>query len=337
MNQNHDDADPRLEPTARPGQAPLTGAEHVTQRQAELLGAAAADDLSPAERQELETMCAQNPWLAQELRQLRRTSSALGQHLGGWNEEAPSQQLRARVLAEVEAAPAQDGTAHAAMAEDGTAHATTAPAQAAGVSTPVPAPTNSTPQAAPARSDNAHSTPGSAGTRRAGTRRTRRRRTVLLAAASVAIGVAATLGVQTVLDSGPADTGSDPAPEFVAAQPSGTPGELGVQEPVSFTEPDLAGGDAESDPEVAVEGALVAHTWGTETVLEITGLPVGSSYSVVLVGEDGEEIESGSFLGSELPVECRMNGAVLREDVDRLEIRAEDGTALTAAELPDVD
>lgn len=313
MNQNHDDADPRPEPTAHPGDGSLAGADHVTERQAELLGAAAANDLSPAEQQELDALCAEDPQLAQELRQLRQTSSALSQHSRGWNEEAPSEQLRGRVLAAVHAA-----TADAAP-------------------TPTPVPTTRTAQPAPARPDVAHPAPGAEGTRRAGTRRTRSRRTMMLTAASVALGVAATLSVQAVLDSDPTDTGSDADSGLLAEQPSGAPGELGVQEPVSFTDPDLAGEDAESGAEVTVDGALVAHTWGTETVLELTGLPVGGSYSVVLVGEDGQEIESGSFLGSERPVECRMNGALLREDVDRLEIRAEDGTPLTSAELPDVD
>lgn len=306
MNQNHDDADPRLDPPANHGDGSPAGADQVTERQAELLGAAAANDLSPAEQQELDALCAQDPRLAQELRQLRQTSSALSQHSRGWNEEAPPEQLRARVLAAVNA--------------------------------PTPVPTTPTAQPAPARPNVAHPAPGTEGTRRAGTRRTRSRRTMMLAAASVALGVAATLSVQAVLDSDPTDTGSDSDAGLLAEQPSGAPGELGVQEPVSFTtDPDLAGEDAESGAEVTVDGALVAHTWGTETVLEMTGLPMGGSYSVVLVGEDGQEIESGSFLGSERPVECRMNGALLREDVDRLEIRAEDGTPLTSAELPDVD
>jgi len=103
---------------------------------------------------------------------------------------------------------------------------------------------------------------------------------------------------------------------------------LGASEPVSFSDPGVG---------VDVDGSLVAHTWGTETVLEVDGLPVGDPFTVVLVGEDGREIESGSFLGSEVPVDCRMNGAVLREDVDRLEIRDDAGVTITAAELPEVD
>ncbi|MBO0594464.1 hypothetical protein I2487_02210 [Nesterenkonia sp. E16_10] len=143
----------------------------------------------------------------------------------------------------------------------------------------------------------------------------------------MAIGVVGTLGVQTVLDSDDAAPGA-PADGLVAEEPLGPPGELGAQEPVSFSDPGAG---------VEVDGALVAHTWGTETVLEIDGLTPGEAFTVVLVGADGEEIESGSFLGSEVPVDCRMNGAVLREDVQRLEIRDDAGQAITAAALPEVD
>ena len=164
----------------------------------------------------------------------------------------------------------------------------------------------------PAPASAQHSAPSRSATPAAFRVPRRARRMALLAAACVAVGAGAALGVQATMDS----------------EPVGPPGMLGASEPVSFSDPGVG---------VDVDGSLVAHTWGTETVLEVDGLPVGDPFTVVLVGEDGREIESGSFLGSEVPVDCRMNGAVLREDVDRLEIRDDAGVTITAAELPEVD
>ena len=85
---------------------------------------------------------------------------------------------------------------------------------------------------------------------------------------------------------------------------------------------------------MAIDGSVIAHTWGTETVLEIDGLPAGDSYSVVLVGDDGVESPSGTFFGSEVTIDCRMNAAVMRDDVSTLEIRDDSGDAVAVAMLP---
>lgn len=108
--------------------------------------------------------------------------------------------------------------------------------------------------------------------------------------------------------------------------PSGPPGTLGAVEDVGF-----AGAPAG----VRVDGSLVAHSWGTETVLEIAGLEVGASYVVVLVAQDGTEFDSGTFLGSEVPIDCRMNAAIMRHEVVRVEIRDDDGGLVTGADLPE--
>lgn len=132
----------------------------------------------------------------------------------------------------------------------------------------------------------------------------------LALAASFAAGVAITAGAFLVGD----------------RPPSGPPGTLGAVEELELVvEP--AG--------VAVDGSLIAHTWGTETVLEVDGLEVGESYVLVLVGDGGSEFESGTFFGSEVTIACRMNAAIMRHDVVRLEIRTEDGGVVVAAELPD--
>ncbi|MGJ9372126.1 anti-sigma factor family protein [Nesterenkonia sp. CF4.4] len=301
MSGHHDDADPRL--SDDPG----------SERRAELLGAAAADDLSPAESQELDAMCAQDPELARELEEMRHIGSALRESFGSWREEAPPGNLRDKVIAQVNA----QQTSEAAVRETPALHSPTPHAPAPRSSEPRPSETRSAVERSQ-RNSVSQSAPRSGS----------RLRQSLALAACVAVGVAGTLGVQAIVDTDPA--GTDPSESddgLIAAEPLGPPGELGAQEQVSFSDPGTG---------VDVEGALVAHTWGTETVLEIDGLAIGDAFTVVLIGTDGQEIESGSFLGSQVPVECRMNGAVLREDVERLEIRDDAGLAVTAAALPEV-
>lgn len=133
----------------------------------------------------------------------------------------------------------------------------------------------------------------------------------LVAACLVGVGVLGTIGYQST----------------VQGPPDGPPGTLGAVEEISFTgEP----GDSQ------VDAALVAHTWGTETVLEVDGLEIGETYEVVLVTSSGEELPSGTFIGAEATVECRMNAAVMREDVAQVRIVSSDGTSVRlVAELPD--
>lgn len=107
----------------------------------------------------------------------------------------------------------------------------------------------------------------------------------------------------------------------------GPPGTLGAIEQVDF-----AGAPAAVD----IDGALVAHTWGTETVLTVDGLARGAAFTVVVIGEDGAEYESGTFLGSSVPIDCRLNAAVLREDVAAVAIRSLEGGQIAVAEVPSV-
>lgn len=132
----------------------------------------------------------------------------------------------------------------------------------------------------------------------------------LVAACLVGAGVLGTLGYQWTVD----------------APPDGPPGTLGAVEPISFSgEPD--GSD--------VEASLVAHTWGTETVLEVDGLRKGQTFEVVLVSRSGEELSSGTFIGSAATVECRMNAAIMRDEVAQVRIRSSgDTTVRLVADLP---
>lgn len=111
------------------------------------------------------------------------------------------------------------------------------------------------------------------------------------------------------------------------APPTGPPGTLGAREEITFT----------GAPSTSIEASLVAHTWGTETILEVDGAPLGQTFAVVLLSEDGEELTSGTFFGTEQTVLCRMNAAVLRPDVAEVMIEAADGSVLASSVVPDVE
>ncbi len=133
---------------------------------------------------------------------------------------------------------------------------------------------------------------------------------VFVAAACFVLGIAVALSVVSLQD----------------RPPQGPPGTLGAVEEVELSPVD---GDVE------IEAALIAHTWGTESVLEVQGLIVGERYDVLLITRDGVEFDSGAFLGSEVRIDCQMNAAVMRDEVVRLEIRTAEGDVVTAANLPD--
>jgi hypothetical protein len=149
------------------------------------------------------------------------------------------------------------------------------------------------------------------------TRASSRRRTAVAllttAAACLALGAAIALGAQTLLS---------------PAAVTGDPGTLGAVEPIDF---------AGEPSGVEIDAAVVAHTWGTETVLEIDGFAPGDAFDVVLIGTGGEALSSGGFLGSTVTIECRINAALLRDDVAAVEIRDARGAIVATAELPAVD
>jgi hypothetical protein len=134
---------------------------------------------------------------------------------------------------------------------------------------------------------------------------------VTAAAACVALGAVGGLALQALGD----------------RPPQGGPGTLGVVEPIAFAE----------DPALDIDAELVAHTWGTETILRGSGFAVGESYEVVLITATGVRLPSGSFLGSTAELDCAMNAAVLRASVASIEITDESGGAVAVAELPVVE
>ncbi len=141
----------------------------------------------------------------------------------------------------------------------------------------------------------------------------RLRRRIGLIAAAVALVLAGALGQGVIAEL------TQPKP------PTGPPGTLGAVEPIAF-----AGAPAG----LQVQGAVVAHTWGTEARVEIGGLPVGASYTVVLVDGAGREYAAGGFVGSQRPVDCQLNAAVLRPDASAVEIRDDAGRTIMTSPLP---
>ncbi|TCJ19924.1 hypothetical protein E0L93_02930 [Rubrobacter taiwanensis] len=101
---------------------------------------------------------------------------------------------------------------------------------------------------------------------------------------------------------------------------------LGDEEPIEFVV---------AREEITVEkSVVVAHTWGTELLLEIKGLEPGEVYTVTLERADGELVPAGTFIGvGEVKVDCQLNGAVLREDARSVSITDEAGEVVLSSEL----
>ncbi len=287
-----------------------SGSDAAADRRAELLAGALADDLSPEERTELDALLVIDPDARTELAELQGLVDRSRAVLDGTRDARPSDALRARVLG-IPAAEQEDLAEH-----DGRRRAAATGATGAGFVASQPAVAGA---ASGAASSATARTPGR-------TRASSRRRPIIAlvttAAACLALGAAVALGAQSLV--GPAPTGSA-IPLDVA---TGAPGELGAVEPIDFA----------GEPRgVAIDAALIAHTWGTETVLEIDGFAAGDAFDVVLIGSDGAALSSGGFLGSAVTIECRINAALLREDVAAVEIRDARGAIVATAELPAVD
>lgn len=107
--------------------------------------------------------------------------------------------------------------------------------------------------------------------------------------------------------------------------PTGPPGTLGATEPITFT----------GEPRgVEVDASLVAHTWGTETVMTIDGLEQGA-YTVQVVDGDGEAVDSGTFIAPARGItDCRMIAALLREEADVIVVSDSDGDVVMSSQLP---
>lgn len=89
----------------------------------------------------------------------------------------------------------------------------------------------------------------------------------------------------------------------------------------------------QAPPGVDASGRLIAHTWGTEIQLIVTGLDAGQEYHASFVGDDGTAIDGGTFIGITGPMVCNLNAAILRPDVTILRITTNDGAPVLEADL----
>lgn len=100
---------------------------------------------------------------------------------------------------------------------------------------------------------------------------------------------------------------------------------LGDVEPISFG----------VRPEgVSADGEVVAHTWGTEVLLRVEGLEEGERYAVDVIDEAGTRVSAGTLIGdADVPVECALNGAVLRENAAAISVRDSEGAVVLRSDL----
>jgi hypothetical protein len=86
---------------------------------------------------------------------------------------------------------------------------------------------------------------------------------------------------------------------------------------------------------VDVEGNLMAHSWGTEIKLVVSGTRDGQTHRITLLREDGERVNAGTFIGiGDKPLSLHLNAALLREDAARMEVRTPGGELVFFANLP---
>lgn len=85
---------------------------------------------------------------------------------------------------------------------------------------------------------------------------------------------------------------------------------------------------------VEADAELVAHTWGTELILVVSGLADGESYTVRFSTDDGQQVSAGTFLGvGDAPLVCSLNAAVLRPDATSFEVVDEGGAVVMRSDI----
>lgn len=84
---------------------------------------------------------------------------------------------------------------------------------------------------------------------------------------------------------------------------------------------------------VQASANLINHTWGTEVLLDVSGLEPGAAYTMDLMAADGRRVSAGGFVGADGVMKCRNNGAVLRADLQGFAVTGPGGTEVLSAEL----
>lgn len=85
---------------------------------------------------------------------------------------------------------------------------------------------------------------------------------------------------------------------------------------------------------VRADARLVNHTWGTELLLDVSGLRAGRTYDVVYHLTDGSRTHAGSFLAvANTLMKCRFNAAALRDQMASISVEDERGREAMRASL----
>jgi len=85
---------------------------------------------------------------------------------------------------------------------------------------------------------------------------------------------------------------------------------------------------------VRADASLINHTWGTELLLDIAGLPAERNYDVTFVDGAGAPVSAGSFRGvADVLMKCRFNAATLRADLRSIAVTETDGAEVLRVDL----
>ncbi|CAN5803894.1 hypothetical protein BH10ACT1_BH10ACT1_32030 [soil metagenome] len=97
--------------------------------------------------------------------------------------------------------------------------------------------------------------------------------------------------------------------------------------------PPLESARLQTAPGIEASANLIAHTWGLEVLLDVSGLEPGSAYDMTFVARDGRRVAAGGMVGTDGLVRCRNNGPILRAEVARFVVTGPDGSEPVRAEL----
>jgi len=85
---------------------------------------------------------------------------------------------------------------------------------------------------------------------------------------------------------------------------------------------------------VNADAALINHTWGTELLLDVAGLPAERDYDVTFVDAAGAPVSAGSFRGvADVVMKCRFNAATLRADLRSIAVTETGGAEVLRVDL----
>lgn len=91
---------------------------------------------------------------------------------------------------------------------------------------------------------------------------------------------------------------------------------------------------ASTRPGVRTDAALINHTWGTELLLDVEGLPAGQLYRVDYLGGGPGSGSAGSFRSvPDTLMRCRFNAAALRNDITSVVVTDSVGAEVLRADL----